>query len=71
METLLKVGTKVAVQSNAEGVCNHRTGTIESYSIMQDRVVYLVKLREGFYTPQRDFYISVMVCDPVLVSPIA
>ena len=70
MDTLLKLGTKVAVESNAEGVRNQRLGKIEGYSIIQDRVVYLVKLREGFYTPQRDFYISIMVCDPVLVSAI-
>lgn len=72
MDTLLRLETRVKLLSAADQpLTPRREGEVIGYSILGERIVYLVKLDYGFFTPEKDFYIETMVCDPSVVQPIA
>jgi hypothetical protein len=66
---LLGIGTRVKLRKD-KGIL--RTGKIighsfvsnSSTSLYNTRIVFLVQLDEGFYSPDQDTFVSVLVCAP-------
>jgi len=72
--TMHPLGTQVFIDNLKIERSIKREGRIVGVTILYDsilmpRPVYMVELIEGFYSPQEDMFVSVIMCDPSTVFP--
>jgi hypothetical protein len=66
MQVSLILGTKVRLTNKyvREEVKHlRRQGEVIGYSLIKNQMVFLVRLDKGFYSPEQDTFVSVIVCD--------
>lgn len=40
-----------------------RCGEVIGYSLIENQLIFLVRLDRGFYSPEQDTFVSVLACD--------
>lgn len=72
LSDLLGIGTQVVLHNEYAQYHLRRYGKVIGHAVLthgkEPQTVYLVELDKGFYSPEQDVYISVVVCDPHVVQ---
>lgn len=73
MSKALTLGTRVILANKyvrPEVKHLRRRGTVIGYSGIENQLVFLIRLDKGFYSPERDMFITAIVCDESAVEAI-